>query len=91
MAGAARNYAVSQSWDAIMGGLRERYQAVIDRADRSAGYEPGWLRDAGSLTSVGPPRIARSRRAAPRARAPDATRNILHSGSPGAPETADSP
>jgi glycosyltransferase involved in cell wall biosynthesis len=32
MARAARNYAVSQSWDAIMGGLRERYQAVIDQA-----------------------------------------------------------
>jgi glycosyltransferase involved in cell wall biosynthesis len=32
MAGAARNYAVSQSWDAIMGGLRERYQAVIERS-----------------------------------------------------------
>ena len=32
MAEAARNYAVSQSWDAIMGGLRDRYQAVIDQA-----------------------------------------------------------
>jgi glycosyltransferase involved in cell wall biosynthesis len=31
MAAAARSYAVSQSWDAIMGGLRERYQAVLDR------------------------------------------------------------
>ncbi len=41
MAGAARNYAVSQSWDAIMGGLRERYQAVLDRGSRSADREPG--------------------------------------------------
>ncbi len=30
MARAAREYALSQSWDAIMGGLRERYQSVID-------------------------------------------------------------
>ena len=30
MASAAREYALSQSWDAIMGGLRERYQRVID-------------------------------------------------------------
>jgi glycosyltransferase involved in cell wall biosynthesis len=30
MAAAARSYALSQSWDAIMGQLRERYQRVID-------------------------------------------------------------
>jgi glycosyltransferase involved in cell wall biosynthesis len=30
MAEAARAYAVSQTWDAIMGGLRHRYQCVID-------------------------------------------------------------
>ena len=35
MARAAREYAVSQSWDSIMGGLRERYQRVIaERARR---------------------------------------------------------
>ena len=34
MARAAREYALSQSWDAIMGGLRERYQRVIDERDR---------------------------------------------------------
>jgi glycosyltransferase involved in cell wall biosynthesis len=31
MAEAARRYALSQSWDAIMGGLRQRYQALSDR------------------------------------------------------------
>jgi glycosyltransferase involved in cell wall biosynthesis len=30
MAEAARQYALSQSWDAIMGGLRRRYQCLID-------------------------------------------------------------
>ena len=30
MAEAAREYALSQSWDAIMGGLRDRYLRVID-------------------------------------------------------------
>ncbi len=30
MADAARRYALSQSWDAIMGGLRARYQHIID-------------------------------------------------------------
>jgi glycosyltransferase involved in cell wall biosynthesis len=35
MAQAARDYALSQSWDAIMGGLRERYQRVID--ERASG------------------------------------------------------
>jgi glycosyltransferase involved in cell wall biosynthesis len=35
MALAARDYAVSQSWDAIMGGLRERYQRVIDERART--------------------------------------------------------
>ena len=35
MACAAREYAVSQSWDAIMGGLRQRYQQVIDERTRS--------------------------------------------------------
>ncbi len=30
MAAAARSYALSQSWDAIMGNLRERYQRVLD-------------------------------------------------------------
>jgi glycosyltransferase involved in cell wall biosynthesis len=33
MAAAARTYAVAQSWDAIMAGLRHRYQCVIDQAD----------------------------------------------------------
>jgi glycosyltransferase involved in cell wall biosynthesis len=31
---AARAYAVAQSWDAIMGGLRHRYQCVIDEGPR---------------------------------------------------------
>jgi glycosyltransferase involved in cell wall biosynthesis len=41
MAAAARQYALSQSWDAIMGGLRRRYQDLVDAqpgqlvADRS--------------------------------------------------------
>ena len=35
MAQAAREYALSQSWDAIMGGLRERYQRVIDERTRT--------------------------------------------------------
>ena len=30
MGEAARNYALSQSWDAIMGSLRHRYQAVVE-------------------------------------------------------------
>ncbi len=30
MARSAREYALSQSWDTIMGGLRERYQHAID-------------------------------------------------------------
>jgi glycosyltransferase involved in cell wall biosynthesis len=30
MAAAARRYALSQSWDTIMGGLRDRYQGLID-------------------------------------------------------------
>ncbi len=36
---AARRYALSQSWDAIMGGLRDRYQGLIDehRAPSVAG------------------------------------------------------
>ena len=34
MAAAARAYAVAQSWDAIMGGLRHRYQCVIDERGR---------------------------------------------------------
>jgi len=34
MAAAARAYAVSQSWDAIMRGLRHRYQCVIDEGAR---------------------------------------------------------
>jgi glycosyltransferase involved in cell wall biosynthesis len=33
MAAAAREYAVAQSWDAIMGGLRHRYQCVIDEGN----------------------------------------------------------
>jgi glycosyltransferase involved in cell wall biosynthesis len=39
MAEAARRYALSQSWDAIMGGLRDRYQGLIDehRAPSVAG------------------------------------------------------
>jgi glycosyltransferase involved in cell wall biosynthesis len=36
MAQAAREYAVSQSWDAIMGALRERYQRVIDERTRKS-------------------------------------------------------
>jgi glycosyltransferase involved in cell wall biosynthesis len=35
MARAAREYAVSQSWDAIMGGLRERYQRIVDERARN--------------------------------------------------------
>jgi glycosyltransferase involved in cell wall biosynthesis len=35
MADAARAYALSQSWDAIMAGLRRRYQAVIEEAGRT--------------------------------------------------------
>lgn len=35
MARAAREYAVSQSWDSIMGGLRERYQCVVEERARS--------------------------------------------------------
>src|SRR5262249_17497252 len=31
----ARRYAESQSWDAIMGGLRERYLAVVEQGDAS--------------------------------------------------------
>ena len=34
MAEAARTYALSQSWDTIMQGLRERYKAVADGASR---------------------------------------------------------
>jgi glycosyltransferase involved in cell wall biosynthesis len=34
MARAAREHALSQSWDAIMGGLRGRYQSVIDERAR---------------------------------------------------------
>jgi hypothetical protein len=34
MAHAAREYALFQSWDVIMGGLRERYQRVIDNHAR---------------------------------------------------------
>jgi glycosyltransferase involved in cell wall biosynthesis len=39
MAEAARRYALSQSWDTIMGGLRDRYQGLIDeqRAPSVAG------------------------------------------------------
>jgi glycosyltransferase involved in cell wall biosynthesis len=40
MAGAARKYAISQSWDAIMRGLRERYLAVLDQADASRSTSP---------------------------------------------------
>lgn len=36
MATAARAYALEQSWDAIMGGLRHRYQRVIDEPSLSA-------------------------------------------------------
>ena len=35
MAQAAREYALSQSWDAIMGALRDRYQRVIDERART--------------------------------------------------------
>ena len=42
MAAAARAYAESQSWDAIMDELRERYAALIDRAPaRRPAVEPG--------------------------------------------------
>jgi glycosyltransferase involved in cell wall biosynthesis len=34
MAEAARSYALSQSWDAIMAGLRHRYQVLIDQRPR---------------------------------------------------------
>ena len=36
MAVAAREYALTQSWDAIMAGLRDRYQRVIDERARIA-------------------------------------------------------
>jgi glycosyltransferase involved in cell wall biosynthesis len=35
MAEAARRYAESQSWDAIMGGLRDRYVSVVEGAGAS--------------------------------------------------------
>ena len=35
MAAGARSYALSQSWDAIMGRLRDRYQQVIDTREAS--------------------------------------------------------
>jgi glycosyltransferase involved in cell wall biosynthesis len=35
MAHAAREYALSQSWNTIMGGLRERYRSVIDEHARN--------------------------------------------------------
>jgi glycosyltransferase involved in cell wall biosynthesis len=35
MADAARAYAESQTWDAIMGGLRERYLRILEREDDS--------------------------------------------------------
>jgi glycosyltransferase involved in cell wall biosynthesis len=34
MARAARDYALTQSWDEIMAGLRDRYQSVIEEHDR---------------------------------------------------------
>lgn len=38
MAESARRYAESQSWDAIMGGLRDRYQAIVEEgASMAAG------------------------------------------------------
>ncbi|HEX3451586.1 MAG TPA: glycosyltransferase family 1 protein [Isosphaeraceae bacterium] len=37
MAAAAREYALSQSWDAIMAGLRSRYEAAIDEHAGAAG------------------------------------------------------
>ena len=40
MAEAARAYALSQSWDAIMGGLRDRYQLAIDAHTRSLAEAP---------------------------------------------------
>ena len=52
MADAARNYAISQSWDAIMGGLRERYLAVIDQAAAPPGDESGRVRGAASLNQL---------------------------------------
>ena len=40
MALAAREYALSQSWDAIMGGLRERYLHVVDERARTLVESP---------------------------------------------------
>jgi glycosyltransferase involved in cell wall biosynthesis len=40
MAGAARRYALSQSWDAIMGGLRDRYERLLDDRARRVDHSP---------------------------------------------------
>jgi glycosyltransferase involved in cell wall biosynthesis len=40
MARAARDYALSQSWDEIMSGLRERYQSVIEERERMLTESP---------------------------------------------------
>jgi glycosyltransferase involved in cell wall biosynthesis len=40
MAEEARSYALSQSWDAIMSGLRERYQRVIDERATELSVSP---------------------------------------------------
>jgi glycosyltransferase involved in cell wall biosynthesis len=41
MAQAAREYALTQSWDAIMAGLRERYQSVIETSARRSAAPTG--------------------------------------------------
>jgi glycosyltransferase involved in cell wall biosynthesis len=43
MARAAREYALTQSWDEIMSGLRERYQSVIEEHDRELAESPASL------------------------------------------------
>ena len=63
MARAAREYALSQSWDAIMGGLRERYQRVIDERDRNAHGELGRALNCQGVVSVGASKSPRKRRA----------------------------
>jgi glycosyltransferase involved in cell wall biosynthesis len=41
MAEAARSYALEQSWDAIMSGLRHRYQSVIDERSHAISTKSG--------------------------------------------------
>ena len=57
MAQAARDYALSQSWDAIMDALRCRYQSVID-AQTGRLVESSWRRQITGTSS--PSAVARS-------------------------------